>query len=446
VKTDIVEFTGKATSNHLDQRIRASWLPGVSERILTSVLRLATRRFLNLHPADIDRLPDPKPGREYVLYLHIPFCESLCPYCSFNRYIFDEKRARDYFTNLKREIRTAADLGYSFKSVYFGGGTPTILPEELAETIDLTRQLFPIQEVSCETNPNHLVQPIVDILRNRVQRLSVGVQSFDNHLLAQMERCEKFGDAREIQERIRRFAGDFDCLNVDMIFNFPNQTEAMLRADIRAVIECGAPQVTYYPLMTSPTVAKSLADSVGRVDYHREMRFFEIIHEELEKEFKPTAAWTFQRNDTGLIDEYIVNTREYVGLGAGAFSYLDGSLFVNTFSLSEYTRLISSGRMSVSSTQEYSRFARMRYNLMMDLFGMDMARDTFPEEFGISRKQGLWLELFFLNMVGAFKKDSSQTLTPLGQYLAVVIMREFFSGVNHLRDSARRSISPEGLN
>jgi len=442
--TNIAASKAKKTSSISEWPAFAPWLPGFSERILTSVLRLETKRFLNIHPAQINSLPAPIPGREYVLYLHIPFCESLCPYCSFNRFVFDEDRAKSYFANLRSEIHMAAVLGYAFKSLYIGGGTPTILPEELIRTIDLAGELFPIREVSCETNPNHLTKPIIDLLKGRVQRLSVGVQSFNNQLLAQMERCEKFGSPKEIQHRIDQFAGDFTCLNVDMIFNFPNQTESMLREDIQWVIDCEAQQVTYYPLMTSPSVSRSLAKSVGKVDYRRERFFFEIIRQELEKEFTSTAAWTFQRTGAGMIDEYIVNTREYVGLGAGAFSYLDGDLFVNTFSLSDYARSISSGKMSVSSTQEYDRYAQMRYNLMMDLFGMDMVEDTFPKQFGISRRQGLWLEMFFLNMVGAFQKDSPGELTPLGQYLAVVIMREFFSGVNQLRDSARRTISDEG--
>lgn len=422
-----------------------SWLPGISEKLLTSILRLETKRYLSIEPAKDRWLPEGKAGREYVLYLHVPFCESLCPYCSFNRFVFDEYRARRYFQSLRTEITRAAELGYEFKTIYIGGGTPTVLPDELIQTIDHAKSLFPIQEVSCETNPNHLTQPVVALLKTRVQRLSVGVQSFNSKLLSEMQRCETVTSVEELQARIRRFAPEFTCLNVDMIFNFPNQSEEMLREDIRRVIESGAQQVTYYPLMTSPSVADALARSVGSVNTSRERKYFEIIQQEMEAEFNSTSAWTFQRNDTGLIDEYIVNTREYVGLGAGAFSYLDGTLFVNTFSLSEYQKRIDAGEMSVMGFQEYGRYARMRYNLMMDLFGLEMEADHFPQEFGITRRRGLWLEMFFLNLVGAFRKDAPGKLTLLGKYLSVVIMREFFSGVNHLRDTARESISSEGI-
>ena len=123
-------------------------------------------------------------------------------------------------------------LGYRFTSLYIGGGTPTILIDELCETIDLARELFPIGEVSCETNPNHLTPEIIEKLEGRVQRLSVGVQSFDNELLREMGRYQKFGSGEQIQEKIRQAAPHFPSLNVDMIYNFPNQTEEILRRDL----------------------------------------------------------------------------------------------------------------------------------------------------------------------------------------------------------------------
>ncbi len=90
-----------------------------------------------------------------MLYLHVPFCERLCPYCSFNRFPFAEDRAAPYFANLRKEMLMLKDLGYDFDSVYVGGGTPTIMIDELCDTIDLARETFSIKEVSSETNPNH---------------------------------------------------------------------------------------------------------------------------------------------------------------------------------------------------------------------------------------------------------------------------------------------------
>ncbi len=118
----------------------------LSERMLTTVVRAMTDKTLTLHPVPEGALPDPEEGRPYTLYVHVPFCERLCPYCSFNRFPYREQRARDYFQALRQEMRMLADQGYDFESVYVGGGTPTVDIDELCETIDLARDLFHVKE------------------------------------------------------------------------------------------------------------------------------------------------------------------------------------------------------------------------------------------------------------------------------------------------------------
>jgi len=415
----------------------------LSEWVLTPYLKKMTERYLRLVPNVGYNLPDPNPGREYTLYLHIPFCESLCPYCSFNRFLLEEDKVHSYFFFLRQEMRMAHRLGYRFTSLYIGGGTPTVSIDELVETIDLAHELFPIREVSCETNPNHLIPEVIEKLSGRVQRLSVGVQSFDDNLLKQMGRYHKFGSGEQILEKIRQAAPHFPSLNVDMIYNFPNQTEAILRDDVARVIASGAQQTTFYPLMTSSSVSKSIDRSVGKVDYRREARYYEIILEELREDYKAMSAWTFLRTDGGMIDEYIVEGEEYVGLGSGAFSYLNGTLYVNTFSLMAYEKAIASGRMSVSAKQSYGRREQMRYRFMMELFGLKFDRTRFKRSFNQPAERGLWLEMLFMVLAGAFAKITPETLflTARGRYLSVVMMREFFSGVNNVRDEARKALT-----
>jgi coproporphyrinogen III oxidase-like Fe-S oxidoreductase len=111
----------------------------LAERALTTVMRRMNRRYLALSSAGVSMLPQPTPGREYMLYVHVPFCQRLCPYCSFNRFPFSEGRAVPYFESLRRGMRMVADLGYDFGSMYVGGGTPTIMLDELCKTIDLAR-------------------------------------------------------------------------------------------------------------------------------------------------------------------------------------------------------------------------------------------------------------------------------------------------------------------
>ncbi len=436
----------------------------LSERLLSKVVAATTDTYLKLGPVTEDRMPAPVPGKRYMLYMHVPFCERLCPYCSFNRFPFAEDRARPYFANLRKEMRMLKELGYDFDSVYVGGGTPTILLDELCETLDLARDTFPgIREVSSETNPNHLIPSYIEKLEGRVQRLSVGVQSFDDGLLRQMDRYDKYGSGQEILERIREASPHFVSLNADMIFNFPAQTEDILIYDIEQVIASGASQTTFYPLMASPSVQRQLAKTVGPVSYAREQRFYEIICELLVDTgvYEFGSAWTFNKREglrepschesvlieedapVAMIDEYVVNYEEYPAIGSGGITYLGDQLFVNTFSVNEYNQAIESGRMSMMGKTRFTLRDRMRYRFMMQLFGLRLDKRQFQQDFGISIERGLPVEMAFMRASGAFATDNADelTLTPKGRYLTVVMMRQFFIGVNNLRDQAREALT-----
>ena len=427
----------------------------LSERMLTAAVRQCTNQYLKLKPTDERRVPAPVPGQKYMLYMHVPFCERLCPYCSFNRFPFSEDRAVPYFQSMRKEMMRLKDLGYDFDSLYVGGGTPTIMIDELCDTIDLARETFSINEVSSETNPNHLIPSYLDKLQGRVQRLSVGVQSFDDDLLKQMDRYDKYGSAAEILARVQDASPYFTSLNVDMIFNFPAQTEDVLIKDIERVVESGTSQTTFYPLMASPSVARSLARTVGKVDYQRERRFYEIISELLaggsDPLFEHGSAWTFNKRGTGaagdgaMIDEYVVDYEEYPAIGSGGITYLGKNLYVNTFSVNDYNAAISSDRMSLMGKTEFSKHDRMRYRFMMQLFGLRLDKRQFERDFGCTVERGLPVEVGFMKAAGAFDRDTPDefTLTPKGRYLMVVMMRQFFIGVNNLRDQARASLVGE---
>ena len=457
----------------------------LAERILSSAVEITSKNYLKINRTTDTHVPGPQPGKHYMLYMHVPFCTKLCPYCSFNRFPFSEKRAVPYFESMRKEMRMLYDLGYDFDSVYVGGGTPTVMIDELCATIDLARELFSVKEVSSETNPNHLVPEILEKLEGRVQRLSVGVQSFDDGLLKQMDRYEKYGCADEIVERIQLATPYFVSMNADMIFNFPAQTEDMLIHDVERIVESGCTQTTFYPLMASPSVERQLAKTVGKVDYDREQRFYEIIDELLTGGSNPlfthSSAWTYNRHDYdagstthagfsnknrqgargasedvaaepldepsngGMIDEYVVQYEEYPAIGSGGITYLGSSLYVNTFSLREYGQAIEEGRMSLMGRTDFNIHDRMRYRFLMQLFGLRLDKLQWERDFGMTVENGLPVEMAFMKLAGAFATDTPEeiTLTPKGRYLTVAMMRQFFIGVNNLRDQARAALPGE---
>jgi len=421
----------------------------LSERILTRATRILNRHFLagdiNI---DLARVPDPEPDTLYMLYVHVPFCRQLCTYCSFNRFYFKEDRARDYFKSLRKEMDMVADLGYRFGAMYIGGGTPTVLLDELATTIDKAKGLFPdIKDVSSETNPIDLTDELYDALSKRVDRLSVGVQSFDNDLLRQMGRFQTTGSAEETLARVQSMQGKFHSFNVDMIYNFPTETYETLARDIELVKQTGCNQTTFYPLMASPEKRKALMRTIGKIDYGREHTMYQMICEGLTGKFVPASAWTFSANKDMIIDEYIVEYPEYVGIGSGAMSYLGDANYTNTFSLREYHDRIAANKMGITKTTgaHMNRTVEMRYTFATKLFGLRLDNREFKERYGVTVQKGLPLEMTFMKMVGALDQNDEEavTLTPKGRYLLVALMRETLARSNDYRDQARAALPRE---
>ncbi|MCX7857998.1 MAG: coproporphyrinogen III oxidase family protein [Deltaproteobacteria bacterium] len=373
-----------------------------------------------------------------LMYIHVPFCEELCPYCSFHRFPFDKDLAKRYFYALRKEIFLYRDLGFKFDGVYVGGGTPTILIDELIETLNLTKKNFQIREISVETNPNHLNEKNLKLLLEvGVKRLSIGVQSFDDAILKSVERYHKYGSGEEIKEKIMAINGMFHTVNIDMIFNFPHQTVKSIENDLNIIRTIGVNQVTFYPLMISSYTRSKLEKKLGRVDFKRERKFYEIILRELEKDFFPATAWCFSK-DEGMIDEYVVNYDEYAGLGCGSIGYVDGYAYANTFNISQYILKVEDGEIPISGIRHYKLRERVRYDFLMKLFGLKLDLDELDRKYGISSRKFLFLEIMLFTALGALRiKGSKLSLTRNGLYYWVIMMREFFTAVNNFRDFLR---------
>jgi coproporphyrinogen III oxidase-like Fe-S oxidoreductase len=417
------------------------------ERILSPYMRRLARHYMHFGPAGKGLMPAADPARRYLLYVHIPFCEALCPFCSFHRVLLRQPKADHYFAALRREIRSYQNRGFRFVDVYVGGGTPTVIPEQLLETLQLIRSLFPIERVSVETNPNHLNATTIDVLKQAgVDRLSVGVQSFDDRLLNDMGRLRHYGSGEEIIARLKDVYGTFSTLNVDMIFNLPHQSLKSLQRDIEILTtQPIADQVSFYPLMSAATTAKAMGREMGQVTFDREHRFYATILATLVPTYQPSTAWCFGRQH-GLIDEYIVDHDNYIGVGSGAFSYVDGAFYSSSFSIDRYIDHINSGRSAIVMGRRLSDWERLHYEFLMKLFGLEVDWEQMVCGRPKSWLEPLWKERHALELLGVIERDGGlYRLTPKGMYYWVVMMREFLTGVNNFRDEMRAHIGAERI-
>ena len=373
-------------------------------------------------------------GAEISLYIHIPFCKTLCPFCCFNRYLYKEDRARDYFASLKKELDLYIERGFKFSNFYFGGGTPTILMEELLSFIGHLKQHFVVKELSLETTPNELNGETIAALKTAgINRLSIGVQSFDDGITKAMGRVLCTGE--EAKEKLLMAQGQFGTLNVDLIFNFPFQSLEKFEADVETFKKLGIDQVTFYPLMPSPHKKSAMERRFSRVDTKEEKKYYDVILREVyDKGYKASTVWCFSRGDR-MIDEYIVDFADYIGIGSGSVSLVKGNFYVNAFSLDRYRDLVAGNRFPIVRWRKLSEREYLRYYLLTKLFGMTVDGALFQRDFGADIHRKLWLELMLLKLGGVVEeKDGIIRVTRRGMYPVSVMMREFFAALNTLRE------------
>jgi coproporphyrinogen III oxidase-like Fe-S oxidoreductase len=421
-------------------KLMPNWMINLTDRIMQYYID----RYLNCDPVVLDRPPEPQPGHQYLLYAHIPFCKTLCSYCTFHRFLFKEHKAREYFINLRKEMDYVKALGYDFTSMYIGGGTTTILEDELIRTIEHARTLFPgIKEVSCETDPLQIATPTFRNLKGLVDRMSIGVQSFNDDILKMTERYDKFGCGALIYERLQEALELFPTTNVDMIFGFRGQNLEMLQRDMDLLVELNPRQITTYPLMVTSQTRKSVKQTIAAKGIELADQYA-VIMNTLGNHYRQLTSWTFGRTHDEGFDEYVVDHDEYLGVGSGAFSFLGSSLYVNTFSLRRYNERIKAGMTGVERRRNFDKHAVLQYRLLLGLFSARLSRKYFREVHGVDLDKALFKEMLGLRIAGAVKDNPEDPdnliVTDAGKFLGLVMMKAFYSGMDNVRAELRKPL------
>lgn len=421
-------------------KLMPNWTINLTDRIMQYYID----RYLNCDPVVLDRPPEPQPGHQYLLYAHIPFCKTLCSYCTFHRFLFKEHKAREYFINLRKEMDYVKALGYDFTSMYIGGGTTTILEDELIRTIEHARTLFPgIKEVSCETDPLQIATPTFRNLKGLVDRMSIGVQSFNDDILKMTERYDKFGSGALIYERLQEALELFPTTNVDMIFGFRGQNLEMLQRDMDLLVELNPRQITTYPLMVTSQTRKSVKQTIAAKGIELADQYA-VIMNTLGNHYRQLTSWTFGRTHDEGFDEYVVDHDEYLGVGSGAFSFLGSSLYVNTFSLRRYNERIKAGMTGVERRRNFDKHAVLQYRLLLGLFSARLSRKYFREVHGVDLDKALFKEMLGLRIAGAIKDNPEDPdnliVTDAGKFLGLVMMKAFYSGMDNVRAELRKPL------
>lgn len=306
------------------------------------------------------------------LYLHIPFCARRCRFCAFVTRDYREDRAVAFVADLLKEIELAGDAGLvrgrRVGTVYFGGGTPTTLsPQQLLAVLDACRRrvdVAPDAEITIEANPTGVDRPALRTLRDGgITRVSFGAQSFD---AVELDAAGTPHRADDIAKAVRsaREAG-LPTVNLDLIYGFPGQTPARWLANLDAAIALEPDHLSFYGLTIEEGTAFHRDMERGRMtvpDGDAMADLYEMGRERLkgagyvQYEVSNFARPGHEcRHNLGYWTD-----REWLGLGPGAHSYLDGDRFSNVESLGEYHRLVEDGLAPIVEREKGTPDLRVR--------------------------------------------------------------------------------------
>jgi len=313
-------------------------------------------------------------GAPLGLYVHIPFCESICNYCNFNRGLLDDDLKARYVEALETEIRRAGD-GTQVDTIYFGGGTPSLLSaSEMADVLAACRGVFPVDptaEISLEVNPETASsQRLDEWLQVGVTRLSFGVQSFRDDELERLGRRHTADRAREAV-RLARSAG-FDDVSLDLMLWLPAQTRAHWRESVDALIDIAPTHASLYLLELYPNAPLKEEMARGGWSLAPDDDAAEMYLEALER----ADAHGYEQYEISNIARPSRRCRhnlkywrggEWLGFGCGSHSTRRGFRWRNLSETERYITGVTANESVVAERHEMTEEERLGDRLFMGL-------------------------------------------------------------------------------
>ena len=323
-------------------------------------------------------------------YVHIPFCTQICYYCDFSKVFIKNQPVDSYLEHLLEEFQSY-DI-QRLRTLYIGGGTPTalsasqleVLLKGLTENLDLSV----LEELTIEANPGDLDADKIAVLKNSaVNRVSLGVQTFDDKMLKKIGRSHLEKDIYENIDRLK-LAG-FDNISIDLIYALPGQTMEQVKENVAKAIGLDIPHMSLYSLILENHTVFMNRMRRGKLPLPKEeleAEMFEYIIAELERAgFEHYEISNFSK--IGFESRHNLmywDNAEYYGIGAGASGYVNGVRYKNHGPIRHYLSAVEEGNARITE-EHLSQKEQMEEEMFLGLrkkSGVSMAR--FEEKFGRS--------------------------------------------------------------
>ncbi|WP_339160188.1 radical SAM family heme chaperone HemW [Bacillus sp. FSL M8-0277] len=371
-------------------------------------------------------------------YIHIPFCEHICHYCDFNKFFIKTQPVDEYLAALEKEMQhTIEQKGeQELKTIFIGGGTPTSLTVSQLDQLmtSIHRVLKPsknLVEFAVEANPDELSLEKLHVLKEAgVNRLSFGVQTFEDDLLKKIGRVHQKKDVLTSFERARDVG--FDNISLDLMFGLPHQEKHHVMNSLETAFSLGAEHYSVYSLIVEPkTVFYNLMQK-GKLHLppqEREAEMYELVMDEMERhglhqyEISNYAKPGFesQHNLTYWSNE------DYFGFGAGAHGYVDGIRNVNAGPVKHYLELIEQTGFPYKETHQVTKAEQIEEEMFLGLRKIEGVKSAdFQAKYGASPEALFPSVLEELEEKGLIVKDDiGIRLTRKGKLLGNEVFQAF---------------------
>ena len=269
------------------------------------------------------------------IYIHVPFCKTICSYCDFCKFYYNEKWVDNYLIALEKEIKEKYK-NESIATIYIGGGTPTSLNiNQLEKLLQLTK-LFNFEKIefTVETNVDLSLDKIKLLKQYGVNRISIGVQTVNQKHLKFLNRNHTKEEIIDLVNLLKKY--DFN-INVDLIYGLPNQTLQELEEDLDFILSLDVNHISTYSLIIEPHT-KIYIDNITNIDEDLDYQMYQLINQKLKNYIHYEISNFAKENYYSKHNLVYWNNLEYYGFGIGSSGYIDGYRYDNTKSYQNYLK------------------------------------------------------------------------------------------------------------
>ena len=321
------------------------------------------------------------------LYIHIPFCNKICSYCSFSKMLYFPKIARKYICNLIVDLKKVKQNFNKFKTIYIGGGTPSSLSISLLENLLKYASILLLKngEFTFEANLDSLTEEKLKILKKYgVNRLSIGIETSSNKYLSLMNREYDF-DINKKMELVKKYFTNF---NLDLIYGLPNETLLEVKKDLEFILNFKPKHISIYALEVNPN-SKFYIDGIKEEKDEILRKQYDFVVNFLKKNgYNRYEVSNFALK--GYKSRHNINywkDNEYVAIGTSSSGFIDNIRYVNSSSISDYIK----GKRN-KETEIITKTSDKTYYILTNLrleegFKLSDYKRKFNENFYLEKKE-----------------------------------------------------------